>query len=240
MIDCPRSIIFNIGTGVKLRMTEQPDGTILFELIGQAQQIDIRGLFFDVADSSLLSNLKIDLAGTDIFSTPVFANEGVYKVSNAVNMNGTGAQPFDVGIAFGTVGAGRDEIHDTSFVLSTMDGAPLKLDSFAHVDFGINLGGIPGKAVVVAPAAPDAKDDIKSALEDVSTTFTVLENDSDADLSDVLVVTDVHDPAHGIVTIAADGRSVIYTSDLNYSGEDTFSYCISDGNGGTDEATVNV
>jgi hypothetical protein len=155
-------------------------------------------------------------------------------------MNGTGAQPFDAGIAFGTVGVGRDEIHNTSFVLSATDGSRLTLDSFAHVDFGINQGGQDGKSVVVSPAAPDAVNDNPSALEDEITSMTVLVNDTDADTGDVLVITNVSDPEHGAATIAPDGRSVIYTSDFNYSGPDSFTYCISDGNGGTDSATATV
>jgi hypothetical protein len=90
-MDCPRSITFNIGPGLKLKMTEQPDGTILFELIGQETLIDIRGLFFDVTDASLLP--KLHVAGADI-TTSVFLDEGINKVSSPVNMNGTGAQPL--------------------------------------------------------------------------------------------------------------------------------------------------
>jgi hypothetical protein len=236
-MDCPRSITFNIGAGVKLKMIEQSDGTIRFELVGLENLIDIRGLFFDVADASLLPKLQVE--GADITKF-VFLDEGVNKVSPAVNMNGTGAQPFDVGIAFGTVGVGRDEIHDTSFVMRATDGSRLTLDSFAHVDFGINLGGRGGKAVVVSPAAPDAINDNSSALEDEGTSMTVLANDTDADTADVLVITDVSDPEHGTATIAADGRSVIYTSDLNYSGPDSFTYCVSDGNGGEDSAAATV
>ena len=236
-MSCPRSITFNIGRGVTLKMTEQPDGTILFELEGQSTLTDIRGLFFDVADASLLP--KLHVVGADVTES-VFLDEGVNKVSPAVNMNGTGAQPFDAGIAFGTVGVGRDEIHDTSFVLSATDGSRLTLDSFAHVDFGINQGGQDGKSVVVSPAAPDAVNDSPSALEDEVTSMTVLVNDTDADTGDVLVITNVSDPEHGTTTIAPDGRSVIYTSDLNYSGPDSFTYCVSDGNGGTDSATATV
>jgi hypothetical protein len=237
-MNCPRSITFNIGPGLTLKMTELVDGTILFELVGQASLVDIRGLFFDVADASLLPNLAV--SGADITGSPVFQDEGVYKLSPAVNMNGTGAQPFDAGIAFGTVGVGRDQIQVTSFVLRTTDGSPLKLDSFAHVDFGVDLGAKSGKSVVTSPAAPDAHDDNPSALEDVTTSMNVLGNDTDADTADVLVITDVSDPEHGTATIAPDGKSIIYTSDLNYSGPDTFTYCMSDGNGGTDSALATV
>ena len=70
--------------------------------------------------------------------------------------------------------------------------------------------------------------------------FHVLANDTDAD-GDALHVTDIDDgPAHGTATISADGMTVLYTPFEDFSGTDSFVYCISDNNGGTDFATVNV
>ncbi|WP_307351256.1 tandem-95 repeat protein [Caulobacter ginsengisoli] len=48
-------------------------------------------------------------------------------------------------------------------------------------------------------------------------------------------------PAHGSVSIASDG-SFTYTPDANYNGTDSFTYQVSDGNGGvdTDTLTINV
>jgi hypothetical protein len=53
---------------------------------------------------------------------------------------------------------------------------------------------------------------------------------------------------HGSVAISADGKSILYTPDLDYAGlnlsptsvDDNFQYCISDGQGGEDHAAVNV
>ncbi len=232
-----RSITFNIGPGLELTLSEQMDGSILFELEGIGNLVDIRGLFFDVRHSSLLSNLVV--SGEDVTSS-VFTEEGVTKVSPAVNMNGTGIAPFDAGIGLGTVGVGRDEIHDTQFTLLTRDGTALTLDELAHVDFGVNLGSAVGKSVTFSPAAPNAFDDVTSAPEDQSTGLTILANDTDEDVGDVLVVTSATNPAHGTVQVAADGKSVIYVSDPNYSGPDSFSYSMSDGNGGKDTANVTV
>ena len=232
-----RSITFNIGPGLELTLSEQMDGSILFELEGIGSLVDIRGLFFDVRHSSLLGNLVV--SGEDITSS-VFIEEGVKKLGPGVNMNGTGVAPFDAGIGFGTPGVGKDEIHDTQFTLSTRDGTALTLDELAHVDFGVNLGGAGGKAVTFSPAAPNAFDDVTSAPEDQSTGLTILANDTDEDVGDILVVTSATDPAHGTVQIATDGKSVIYVSDPNYSGPDSFSYSMSDGNGGKDTAKVTV
>src|SRR6056297_4367458 len=46
-------------------------------------------------------------------------------------------------------------------------------------------------------------------------------------------------PSNGTVVQNADG-SFTYTPDPDYNGPDSFTYDISDGNGGTDTATVNI
>ena len=65
----------------------------------------------------------------------------------------------------------------------------------------------------------------------------VLANDSDAD-GDTLTITAVSAPAHG--SAVAAGANVDYTPAADYLGEDTFTYTITDGRGGTASATVHV
>ena len=66
----------------------------------------------------------------------------------------------------------------------------------------------------------------------------VLANDSDAD-GDALTVSLLSGPAHGTVSLNADG-SFTYTPAVNYNGGDSFTYSVSDGNGGTATATVTL
>ena len=66
----------------------------------------------------------------------------------------------------------------------------------------------------------------------------VWRNDYDYD-GDVLTITTVTTPAHGTATLAADG-SIVYTPSPGYIGNDTFTYTVSDGNGGTATTTVSV
>ena len=67
----------------------------------------------------------------------------------------------------------------------------------------------------------------------------VLDGCLDLDTGDILSVYDVSNPAHGTVIINADG-TVTYTPNSGYSGLDSFTYTISDGNGGFDTAIVNI
>ncbi|MFW8637503.1 beta strand repeat-containing protein [Cribrihabitans pelagius] len=95
--------------------------------------------------------------------------------------------------------------------------------------------------------APVANDVSISVAEDAAPDATsVLHNDEDIDGDDLEIIA-VSDPANGTVTIQDNGTPgdttddyVTYQPDADFSGTDIFTYTISDGNGGTDTATVSV
>ena len=67
-------------------------------------------------------------------------------------------------------------------------------------------------------------------------TVDVQANDSDLD-GDTLTTTILSGPSNG-AAVVANGDSITYTPNPNFNGTDTLVYVISDGNGGTDTATV--
>ena len=85
---------------------------------------------------------------------------------------------------------------------------------------------------------PVADDDSATVAEDGEVDIAVLDGDTDAD-DDALTVESVTQGANGAVSINADG-TVKYIPTANFNGEDTFSYSVSDGKGGTDSAAVMV
>ena len=85
---------------------------------------------------------------------------------------------------------------------------------------------------------PVANDDSASTSPNTPVTVSVLDNDTDSD-NDLLTVTGASTPAHGTTVVNA-GTTVTYTPDNGYSGPDSFTYDVSDGNGGTASATVSV
>ena len=88
--------------------------------------------------------------------------------------------------------------------------------------------------------SPTATDDTATIAEDaVATTIAVLTNDSDTD-GDTLTIASVTQGSNGAVVITNNGADLTYQPNANFNGADSFSYTISDGNGGTDTATVNV
>ncbi|MDD9180070.1 tandem-95 repeat protein, partial [Aliivibrio sp. A6] len=79
------------------------------------------------------------------------------------------------------------------------------------------------------------------ATEDNIVTITpedLLGNDTDVD-GDELTIVGVSNPTNGTVSINDDGEIEFKPSE-NFSGDVTFDYTISDGNGGTDTATVTI
>lgn len=116
-------------------------------------------------------------------------------------------------------------------------------DSFT---FKVNDGSVDSNTSTVSITVgaendnPDAVNDTATVAEDSgANTIDVLDNDTDAEL-DTLTVTAVTQGTNGSVAITNDGADVSYTPNPNFFGNDSFTYTVSDGNGGSDTATVNV
>ena len=114
-----------------------------------------------------------------------------------------------------------------SFTFEVSDG---KVDSAAAtVSITVTPGNDP----------PTANDDNAEAEEDVPIiTIDVLKNDTDPD-KDRLVVISATQGRNGSVTINTNSM-LTYAPNRNFSGNDSFSYTLSDGKDGTDTALVNV
>ncbi|MEL6898789.1 MAG: Ig-like domain-containing protein, partial [Planctomycetota bacterium] len=97
---------------------------------------------------------------------------------------------------------------------------------------------------VAAVNDPPVATDDQLTVDELSTdnNLDVLANDNAGPMEggQTLTITDVTTPANGTATIAVGGGSVIYTPEGTFVGQDTFSYTISDGEGGTATATVSV
>lgn len=114
-------------------------------------------------------------------------------------------------------------------------------DSFTYT-IGDGNSGIDTATVTVnvtnVQDAPNAVDDTATVAEDsAGNNLAVLGNDSDVDL-DALSISAVTQGGHG--SVSTNGSTVSYTPATNFFGSDSFTYTISDGQGGSDTATVNV
>jgi Bacterial Ig domain/FG-GAP repeat len=85
---------------------------------------------------------------------------------------------------------------------------------------------------------PDAVNDSASTNQYTAVVISVLSNDTDIE-GHTLTVVGVTQGANGAVLINPNG-TVTYTPNANFSGGDSFTYTLSDGNGGTDTASVSL
>ena len=86
---------------------------------------------------------------------------------------------------------------------------------------------------------PVAMDDMyQNVTASTPTNLMVRSNDSDPN-GDPITIISVTTPTNGTATIASGGTHVIFTGNAGYSSS-SFQYTISDGQGGTDTATVSV
>ncbi|QDV27493.1 Ig-like domain-containing protein [Aureliella helgolandensis] len=109
---------------------------------------------------------------------------------------------------------------------------------------GATSDGLMTFTVTPVNDAPDAVDDTLTAVSSAaSSPLDVLANDLNPDAGEVLTITAVSQPpsGKGTIAIATDGKSLVYTSpNSTFEGDFAVTYTISDGNGMTDTATVNV
>ncbi len=86
---------------------------------------------------------------------------------------------------------------------------------------------------------PVAVDDAAEALTDRTVEIDVTDNDSDPE-GGALTVSEIVQPADGLVAILPGEMRVEYTSVAGFVGIDSFEYTVSDEAGATDQATVTV
>lgn len=130
---------------------------------------------------------------------------------------------------------------DGTFFYTPADGF-VGQDSFEY-QVRDGKGGTAAASVSISVGAstnppPVAVDDTASTGQGMFVDIDVLENDSDPDGEPISVIS-AGDGDDGTTEILPGGL-VRYTPNPGFSGEDSFSYTISDGNGGTDIATATI
>lgn len=116
--------------------------------------------------------------------------------------------------------AGTDEF----YYRATNGIAP---DAIARVELRVHAVDDPPVAVA----------DSATVSEDVPTPIDVLANDTDIDGGPKTVVS-VSDPPHGTATVTGGGTGITYTSDLNFCGNDSFTYTLAGGSSAIVSVTV--
>ena len=95
--------------------------------------------------------------------------------------------------------------------------------------------------ITVTPVndAPVAEADTATTNEDAPVLIDVLANDTDID-GDTLRIASVARPGNGTAVVDSETGQIRYTPNADFNGEDTFTYTVSDGAGGTALGSVAV
>ncbi|MBI1915606.1 MAG: tandem-95 repeat protein [Planctomycetes bacterium] len=191
--------------------------------------------------------------GNDVGKAILLQDNGDIVVGGLANISGTIALA-----AARLLPDGRpDDTFGSNGRLIIQNGGPSELDALAlqragsiattviGAGFGVPQAGMPSRfllARILTQATgnfpPLAVDDAATTTRDQAVTIPVLSNDFDQN-GDPLTVTLMSQASHGI-TIANPNGTITYTPAPGFTGSDSFTYMISDGQGGTATATVNV
>ena len=138
------------------------------------------------------------------------------------------------------VKTGADLDYETKNSYSVTVAVTDNKDSNGGVDDSVDDTITVSIVVMDVNEAPNAVNDSATTTEDTPVRVNALANDSDPDTDATLVISEVGSPGNGKVTLGSATSSVlIYTPALDFHGQDTFTYTVSDGEL-TAEGTVTV
>ena len=231
-------------------MSMGPDGNLYFADILDGEV----GYFFNASapntppnavDDTFVTNEDVAFTTGNVLTNDSDPN-GDSVVVSSVNINST--QGVVTNNGDGTFG------YDPNGVFDFLNAGETGADSFGYTISDGN-GGFDTATVMVTingvddpiPGAPNAVNDVFTTDEDTAfTTGNVLTNDSDPD-GDPIVISNVDiSGTQGIVidnddgTFGYDPNNAFDSLNLGETDTDSFSYTISDGNGGFDTAIVTV
>jgi VCBS repeat-containing protein len=202
---------------------------------------------YHASDGTTSSNVAtVMITVTPVNDAPVAVNDMAITpedtaVAIDVLANDTDADNVGLTVTGVTQGThGTVAINADGTVLYTPAANWFGTDTFSYTASDGALTASATVTVTVAPVndAPVANDDVATTSKGVPIVVDVRANDMDVD-GDALNVVSVAPPGNGSAAINSDG-TVTYTPNADFSGTDTFAYTISDGNGGTQTATVRV
>jgi hypothetical protein len=192
-----------------------------------------------VADDSYTTSMNTPLMGNNVLANDSIAPMLVSAAGPDTITSLTGPSITFLTVNSGTVSLNRDG----TFVYTPAPGF-LGVDSFVYLGYDGNSDS-PTTArvsITVIPwvnSPPVAVNDSRTTSGTTPVSITVLDNDSDPDGHPLSVVpTGFTQPANGTVTLT--GNTFTFVAAVGFTGTTSFTYTISDGNGGTAMATVTV
>ena len=175
-------------------------------------------------------------------STQTYINQPITidVLNNDIDNNGFGLSANDVSISVNGGESGMAIVSNGEIVY-TPDNNFQGDDSFTYtitLNGDSDLTASADVIVTVNNRQPIANDDSVKAMAHIPVTVDVVtDSDTDPD-GQTLSIESTTNPQNGTVTF--NGQDVTYTANTGFFGFDSFEYTISDGNGGTDTAIVDI
>jgi CshA-type fibril repeat protein/VCBS repeat-containing protein len=226
-------------------VTINPDGTLTYTPDEGYTGTD--SFTYTVTDGDLTDTATVTVTVNEVNEAPVAANDSATTEEDTpvtIDVLANDADPnADDTLSVTSVGSpanGTASINPDGTITYTPNAGFFGTDSFTYT---VSDGELTDTATVTVTVnevneAPVAANDSAETDENTPIVIPVLANDSDPD-GDPLSIDSVTQPANGSVTIDPDG-TITYTPDEGYTGTDSFTYTVSDGQGGTATATVTV
>ncbi len=253
---------FNFGPGrdpqllATIRMRAKASGQALFttnpaETSGQGISVfKINGpvpsnlVTFESRSLAIGTNFTVV---NDVFSVPEDStNFALNPLTNDTVVAGSGAVLSIQTVGASSQGATIAVVNNGAGLTYTPAANFVGTDTFTYTvrdQSGATSVGTITVQVTSVNDPPVANDDQFTARAGDNALFlNVLGNDTmGPDTGETLRVTNVSaGSAGGTIAIASSGNGVLYTPRLGFTGTETFTYTLSDGNGGTDTASVTV
>lgn len=193
-----------------------------------------------------VGNVNVPIAVDDSFSAQEDSSNNEYNPL-ANDLLGANQSPITItSVGAGNKGGTLTRTSNNTRVLYTPKANFFGTETFTYTvkdAFGESSTATMTVNVAGVNDAPIATNDIFNLNEDsVATVLSVLSNDTIApDTGEVLTITAVGaGNKGGSIHIEDGGTGIVYTPAANFFGQETFTYTISDGNGKTATATVQV
>ncbi|MGJ3247729.1 MAG: hypothetical protein ACFE0I_16840 [Elainellaceae cyanobacterium] len=153
----------------KITLTEVGEGVkFAVDVVPSPNIGDLRGVFFNIADDSLLSGLSI--TGLNLGTTQ-FNASSVINLGGGATLSGYSGGNFDAGVEIGKSGIGKGDDFQSAMFTVSHSSAVLTLEQFANQYFGVRITsvGLSGTArngssklagqAPVLPEKPDTSED---------------------------------------------------------------------------------
>ena len=205
-----------------------------------------------VSDGQISNSNSFTVTVLELNSAPTVSNITASNVQEdqtiPITLSGNDAQndslTFEIvsGPTHGTLGPTQKTTNSSATVLFTPDSNYNGIDSFRYTaNDGALDSSVATVSITINPVndPPVSRVDFYNMSEDATMTLSILDNDSDVDGIDTLLVHTVNTTSTA-GTVTNNGGTVTFTPSVNFNGDTTFSYVSSDGNVGGLSASTTV